>query len=160
MRLSRRSFSERPFRSMRHPILQESLFGLFSLRTPPYFANVTTITRIPSLPTVVPCPQAGDAQRYVGNTHGVCKGLNRPQRITDTVGELKTGCKTGQKSTILSRPKALIRVFVGFANSIRPFLGHFQIPSSLPHFTPHFCFKTASHNLHSKTTLHSRVLVQ
>ena len=37
---------------------------------------------------------------------------------SDTVGELKTGCKTGQESTILIHPKALIRVFGGVANSI------------------------------------------
>ncbi len=44
------------------------------------------------------------------------------QKRSDTVGELKTGCKTGQESTILSRPKALIRAFGGFANSIRSLL--------------------------------------
>jgi len=41
------------------------------------------------------------------------------QKRSDTVGELKTGYKTGQESTILIRPKALIRAFGGFANSIR-----------------------------------------
>ncbi len=40
------------------------------------------------------------------------------KKSTDTVGEFKTGCKTGQESTILIRPKALIRAFGGFANSI------------------------------------------
>ncbi len=38
-----------------------------------------------------------------------------------TVGEFKTGFKTGQESTILIRPKALIRAFGGFANSIPSF---------------------------------------
>ena len=49
------------------------------------------------------------------------------QKRPDTVGELKTGCKTGRESTILSRPKALIRAIGGFANSIRTPFGH---PSS------------------------------
>ena len=48
--------------------------------------------------------------------------LRMYQKRSDTVGELKTGCKTGLESTILIRPKALIRAFGGFANSIRSFL--------------------------------------
>ncbi len=44
------------------------------------------------------------------------------QKRSDTVGEPKTDCKTGRESTILIRPKALIRAFGGFANSIRSLL--------------------------------------
>ncbi len=59
--------------------------------------------------------------------NGLPPEWGNPKTDSDTVGELKTGCKMGQESTILICPKALIRAFGGFANSIGTPFGH---PSS------------------------------
>ncbi len=64
------------------------------------------------------------------------------QKRSYTVGELKRGCNTGQESTMLIRPKPLIRAFGEFANSIRPFVIQLQGFSLFAVLLPFFCIKT------------------